>query len=105
MKTSRTGTSYEDKQNGHFIWRQIYIFNHILIKSSHTEKCFRKKLYRKSKDTFHVQYLFFRKLWHLWENVEQYCRAGQYTNDSMVHTLCMLDTNGYKYTLRTRNTY
>jgi len=27
-----------DKKNGYFTWRQIYIFNHILIKSSHIEK-------------------------------------------------------------------
>jgi len=31
--------------------------------------------------------------------VEKYCRAGQATDDNMAHAHCMLDTEGYKYTL------
>ena len=34
----------------------------------------------------------FRKSRRLWENVEKYCRAGQATDDNMVHAYCMLDT-------------
>jgi len=34
----------------------------------------------------------FRKSWHLWYNVEKYCRTGQATGDNMVHMLIMLDT-------------
>jgi hypothetical protein len=36
--------------------------------------------------------------------VEIYCRAGQATDDNMVHVLGMLDTYGYKYTQRLCNT-
>ena len=28
---------------------------------------------------------FFKKLCHLWENVEKFCRVGQATNDSVAH--------------------
>ena len=38
-----------DKNNGHFTWRPIYIFDHISLSSSHKEKYFRQKLYRNSK--------------------------------------------------------
>jgi hypothetical protein len=31
--------------------------------------------------------------------VENYCRGGQATDDSMADAHCRLDTNGYKYTL------
>jgi len=42
--------------------------------------------------------IFFRKSCRLRDSVEKCCRAGQATNDSMVHSHCMLDTEGYKYT-------
>jgi len=35
--------------------------------------------------------------------VEKYCRAGEATDDNMVH--CMLDTLGYRYTHRLCNTH
>jgi len=37
--------------------------------------------------------------------VEKYSRVGQATDDNMVHAHCMLDTSGYKHTLRIYNTY
>ena len=48
---------------------------------------------------------FFRKSCCLWDNVEKYCRAGQATDDSIAHAHCMLDTKGYKHTLRICNNY
>jgi len=33
------------------------------------------------------------------------CRAGQATYDNMTHADCMLNTSGYKYTLRLLNSY
>ena len=36
--------------------------------------------------------------------MEKYCRAGQATDDNTVHTHCMLDTQGDKYTLTICNT-
>jgi hypothetical protein len=37
--------------------------------------------------------------------VENYCRAGKATDGNMGHKHCMLDTLGYKHTLRIGNTY
>ena len=37
--------------------------------------------------------------------VEKYCRAGKATDDNMAHAHCMLDTQGYKHTLRICNAY
>jgi len=38
----------------------------------------------------------------MWKNFD---RAGQATGDSMAHTHCMLDTYGYKQTLRICDSY
>jgi len=46
-----------------------------------------------------------RKSRRLRDNVEKYCRAGQATDDNMAHAHCMPDTQGYKQTLTTNNTY
>jgi hypothetical protein len=35
----------------------------------------------------------------------KYCRAGQATDDKLAHAHCLLDTQGYKHTLRICNTY
>jgi len=35
---------------------------------------------------------FFKKSCRLWGNAEKYCRAGQATDDNMVHAHYMLDT-------------
>ena len=43
--------------------------------------------------------------WKLWDKVGEYCRAGQVTDDNMAHVYCMMDTKGYKLTLRICNTY
>ena len=48
---------------------------------------------------------FFRKSCRLWDNVEKYCRVGQATYGNKTHAHCMLDTQGYKHTLRICNTY
>ena len=37
--------------------------------------------------------------------MEKYCRAGQATDDNLVHVHCMLETKGYKQTLRIYNAY
>ena len=39
------------------------------------------------------------------EELEKYCIAGQATEDNTAHAHCMLDTQGYKQTLRICNTY
>ena len=73
-------------------------FYRISLISSQNEKCFRQNLYRKSKHTFCVQQLLFRKSFRLRENVEKYCRAEQVTDVNMAQAHFLLDTQGYKYT-------
>jgi len=46
----------------------------------------------------------FKKSCRLWDNMEKYCRARQATDDNMAHAHSMLDTKGYKHTLRICNT-
>jgi hypothetical protein len=48
---------------------------------------------------------FSRKSCRLWDDLEKHCRAGQAADDNMAHAHCMLDTYGYKHTLRIFNTY
>jgi hypothetical protein len=48
---------------------------------------------------------FFRKLCHLWDNVEKYSKAGQAIDDNVAHVHCMLDTWGYEHILRVCKTY
>ena len=45
-----------------------------------------------------VTFFFFRKCCRLWNNVEKFCRAGQVTDENMVHAHSVLDIKGYKYT-------
>ena len=47
----------------------------------------------------------FRKSCRLWDNVEKYWRAGQAADDNMAHAHRVLDTQGYRHTLRMCNTY
>ena len=61
---------------------------------------FRTKVVEKIKTHILCSVTFFRKSYRLWDNVEKYCRAGQATVDNMAHAHCMLDTLGYKHTLR-----
>jgi len=63
------------------------------------------KLCRGNQNTHVVFSNLFFKLTRLLDNVEKYCRTRQAKNDDMVHAHCMMDTQGYKYTLRKCNTY
>jgi hypothetical protein len=49
---------------------------------------------------FMLNNISFTKSWHLWDNVEKYCRIGQATDDNMANVHCMLHTKDCKYTLR-----
>ena len=48
---------------------------------------------------------FFRQAWRVWNNVEKYCRARQATDENMAHAHCLVDAEGYKYTLKICNSY
>ena len=43
---------------------------------------------------------FFRKSCHLWDKVEKYGTDGRAADNNTAHVHCMLDTQGYKQTLR-----
>jgi len=52
---------------------------------------FQKKFVGKIKTHIFCSVTFFRKSYRLWDNMEKYCRAGQATDDNMVHVLYVLD--------------
>jgi hypothetical protein len=63
------------------------------------------KICRGNQNTHFVFSNFFNvKSCRLWDNVETCGRAGQVTDDNMAHANWMLDTEGYKPTLRICNT-
>ena len=47
----------------------------------------------------------FPKILPLLDHAEMYCRAGRATDDNMTHALCVLDSLGFKHTLRICSTY
>jgi len=55
------------------------------------------------KHIFYWIAFFFRKFCRSWDNVEKYFRAEQATDDNMAQEHCLLDTWGYKHTLRMCN--
>ena len=64
------------------------------------------KICRENQNTcFIFNNFFFRISRRLRDNVEKYCTAGQATDDNIAHAFCMLETDGYKRTLRTCNIY
>ena len=86
------------KNNEYFTWRPIYILitpRLVLLRMRNVSQ----KLVKKQ--IFYVQLLFASR-----DNVEKYCTARQATDDNnTAHAHCMLDTQGYKHTLRTCNKY
>ena len=53
----------------------------------------------------YTHFMFTRKLYCLWDNVEKCCRAGRATDENMTHAHCMLYTSSYKHTLRICNNH
>jgi len=60
----------------------------ILVRTKHVSD----KSCTENQDTHFSSITFFRKYYHLRDNVEKYCRAKQVTDDNMAHARCMLDT-------------
>ena len=72
--------------------RPMYIYDNISLNSSYNEKCFRQKLYRKSKPTLYIQLHFSEnRTVHeiMWKNIVE---PGRAIDDNTVHARCMLDT-------------
>jgi hypothetical protein len=63
------------------------------------------KVLEKIKTHILCSIIFFRKSCHLCDNAEKYCTACQITDDQILHALFMLNSNGYRHTLRICNTY
>ena len=77
VRTSITGRRNADQTKGYITLRPIYISDHISLSSSYNEKCFRQKLYRISKQTFCVQWLFSenRAVYKImWKNIVEWGR-------------------------------
>ena len=56
-------------------------------------QAFQRNIVEKIKTQFMFNnFLSFRKLCRLLDNVEKYCRAEQATDDNTAHAQCMLDT-------------
>ena len=93
-----------DENNGYFIRRPISIFDHVSI-STFRRRNFSDKICRNKQNTYFTlkNIFFFRKSCRLWDNVEKYCRARQAADDNVAHAHWMLDTLGYKHTLRICN--
>ena len=91
-----------DTNNGCFIWRPIkfLISRSVLLRMRNVSDKFVEQI----KTHISCQTTFFRKLCRLWDNVKR-CRAGQATGDNMTHAHCILDTKGYKHTIRICNIY
>ena len=77
-----------DKNKGDFTLRPIYIFIIFVLRMRNISdnSC------RENQNTHFLFSDFFRISFIVYENVEKYCRAGQTTDDNMVHAHCMQDT-------------
>jgi hypothetical protein len=71
-----------DKNNGPFTWRPMYIYDNISLNSSQNEM-FQAKRVKKSKHIL-CSMTFFRKLYRLWDKVENVVRVGQAIDDNIV---------------------
>jgi hypothetical protein len=93
--TRMTGTLHADRYTFLIISRSVLL----RMRNVSDKSC------RESQNTHFVFSNFFRKSCRLWDNVEKYGTAGQGTDGNMAHAHCVLDTRGYRHTLRICNTY
>ena len=59
---------------------------------NHCATAFQTVAVQKIKTHFMFSNILFKKLCHLWDNVQKYFRARQATDDSMAYAQSMLDT-------------
>ena len=96
-----------DKTNKYLTWRPVFIYDSILINPSQNEKCFRWKLWRENQNTQFEFSTTFLKNTPFMRKCGKNGRATQATDDNLVQRMrfYMLDSEGYKHTLRICNTY
>ena len=79
-----------DKNNEYFTWIPINIMflSHSVILTTRNVS---DKSRRENQNThFMFDNFFLEKSYHLWDNVEKYCTAGQATDNNMAHEYCMM---------------
>ena len=77
-------SSISDKNNKYCTWRPMYICDNMLLNLSNNEKCFKQKLWRISKHILCSITPPPKKILHVWDNVERYCRARQATDGNIM---------------------
>jgi hypothetical protein len=82
-------TLHEDKYSFLIIFHSVFL----RMRNASDKSC------RENRTHILYSITFFKKICHLWDNVEKYCRAGQATDGNMARAHCMLDIWVYKYTL------
>jgi hypothetical protein len=73
---------------------------YILIVSRSFLRRMRNASHESCRENQNAHFMFSNFLFCLCDNLEKYCGPGQATGDNMAHVHCILDTQGYKYTLR-----
>jgi len=95
-RTRITGTLHEDQHTFLIISRSVLLRMRTVSanrsREINTHFCFQQ--------LFFPKIVFFYEI--MWQN---YCTAGQAPDDNMGLAHCMLDTEGYKHTLRICNIY
>jgi len=85
-----------DKNNGtlHKDQNTFFITSHaVLLMTSVADRIFREN---QNTHFMFINFFFFFKLCHIWDNVEKFCKARQATDDNMARDNCMLDSWRYK---------
>jgi hypothetical protein len=78
-----------DKNNlwVYFTWIPMSFCGNISLKSSWVEEYFRQICRENQNTCFIFNILFFQKISRLLDNVENYCRAGQATDDNIIRRM------------------
>jgi hypothetical protein len=75
-----------DKNNGHFWWRHVHLSQHLTELFLEWD-LLQIKVVEQIKSTFYIEQLLSRRSCCLWDNVENYCRAGQAVDENMALAL------------------
>jgi hypothetical protein len=75
-----------DKNKGHFTWRLMYFCYTISLNSSQNENFFGKKFVKKIKMHISCSITFSRKSCCAWDNVENYGRVRQATDNNVMRS-------------------
>ena len=93
-----------DKNSGYFTWRPITFFiisRSVLLRMRNVSD----KSRRENQTGILCSVTFFLVSCYLWVNAENFCRAGEVTNDNMADAHFTLGTTGCKHIFRICNTY